>query len=105
MNSTAVEAAVGDLVLCADGEPLGRVDGDEGTHLRVRRAEHPPLVWTPKSLITDVSDHVVHLLLPRDDLHDGVIALTPSRQREFGTIATLSLLVERARMEQSRQGN
>lgn len=95
--TTAGSAAVGDQVICADGVPLGRVEGDEGTHLRVRRSAAPPLVWVPKSLIAGVEAGTVRLLLARDDLHDGIIALAPGRQREFGTLEGLSLLVRRAR--------
>ena len=87
----------GDEVVCSDGVPLGVVEGDEGTHVRVRRPERPPIVWVPKMLITEVSGGVVRLLLPRDDLHDGVIALSPSRQREYGTLESISLLARRAR--------
>ena len=95
---TAAEVpAVGDLVVCADDEPLGVVDGDEGTHLRLRREERPPSVWVPKSVIAHTSGGIVRLLLGREDLHDGVIALPPARQREYGTLESLSLLVRRAR--------
>lgn len=101
MTSPEVPAA-GNLVVCADDVPLGVVEGDEGTHLRVRRREQPPVVWVPKTLIAAVSDGTVRLLLGRDDLHDGVIGLPPSRQREFGTLEALSLLVRRARAAPSR---
>lgn len=87
----------GDTVVCADDVVLGVVEADEATHLRVRRAEHPPIVWVPKMLVAGVEPGVVRLLLPRDDLHDGVIALAPARQREYGTLESLSLLVRRAR--------
>lgn len=90
--------AIGDQVICADGVPLGMVEGDEGTHLRVRRAERPPVVWVPKSLVAGAENGAVRLLLSRDDLHDGVIGLPPSRQREYGTLEGLSLLVRRARI-------
>lgn len=88
---------VGDQVICADGVVLGTVEADEGTHLRVRRVAQPPVVWVAKSLIARTDDATVHLLLPRDALHDGVIALPPARQREYGTLEALSLLVRRAR--------
>ena len=99
--TSAHSAAIGDRVVCADGEPLGVVEGDEGTHLRLRRPESPPTVWIPKTLIAGVSEGVVTVLLPRDDLHDGVIALPPSRQREYGTLEAISLLVRRLRGERS----
>lgn len=86
---------VGDQVVAADGEPLGVVEGDEGTHLRIHRPESPQTVWVPKTLIARTEGGIVELLLPRDDLHDGVIALSPARQREYGTLESLSLLVRR----------
>jgi len=90
--------AVGDLVVCADDEPLGTVEADEGTHLRVRRPhELPPLVWIPKRIIASRTEGVVRLLVNRDELHDGVIALPPARQREYGTLEALSLAVRRHR--------
>ena len=95
---TAAEVpAVGDLVVCADDEPLGVVDGDEGTHLRLRRQARPSPVWVPKNVIAHTSGRTVRLLLGREDLHDGVIGLPPARQREYGTLESLSLLVRRAR--------
>ncbi len=97
--SPTQSAVIGDRVICSDGEPLGVVERDEDTHLRVRRPESPPIVWVAKSLIAGVSDGMVTLLLPRDDLHDGVIALPPGRQREYGTLETVSLLVRRMRAE------
>jgi hypothetical protein len=98
MMGTAVPT-VGDPVVCADDIVLGTVEADEGTHLRLRRKAQPPVVWVAKSLVGSVEDGAVHLLLPRDDLHDGIIALPPARQREFGTLEALSLLVRRARAE------
>ncbi len=93
--------AVGDQVVCADDEPLGVVEADEGTHLRVRRPhEQPPLVWVPKRIIAGRSDGVVRLIVNRDELHDGVIALPPARQREYGTLEALSLAVRRHRAAQ-----
>jgi hypothetical protein len=93
--------AVGDLVVCADEEPLGTVEADEGTHLRVRRPyEQPPLVWIPKRIIAGRSDGVVRLIVNRDELHDGVIALPPARQREYGTLEALSLAIRRHRAAQ-----
>ncbi len=95
---TSEAPSVGDRVVCADGEELGLVDGDEGTHLRVRRqGGATPFVWVPKTLIDRTAGGEVHLLLPRDDLHDGVIALSPSRQREYGTLEALAMLVRRVR--------
>jgi hypothetical protein len=95
---TASEApAIGHLVVGSDGIPLGVVEGDEDTHLRLRRPQEPSTVWVPKNLIARVTSSEVHLLLSRDDLHDGVIALPPARQREYGTLEALSLLMRRAR--------
>jgi hypothetical protein len=92
---------VGDEVVCADDEPLGVVEADEGTHLRVRRPrEYPPLVWIPKRIIADRRDGVVRLIVNRDELHDGVIALPPARQREYGTLEALSLAIRRHRAAQ-----
>lgn len=91
----------GDCVVCADDVELGVVEGDEGTHLRIRRPERPPIVWVPKTLIAATAANVVRLMLPRDDLHDGVIALSPGRQREYGTLESISLLVRRLRAEGS----
>jgi hypothetical protein len=94
---TSQAPVTGDQVICADGVVLGTVEADEGSHLRLRRAAQPPVIWVAKTLIASAEDGAVHLLLPRDDLHDGIIALPPARQREFGTLEALSLLVRRAR--------
>ena len=88
----------GDEVICADGEPLGLVDAVEGTHLRIRRPhERPEVVWVPVRAIGSRTEGTVRLLLDRDQLHDGVIALPPSRQREYSTLESLSLLLHRQR--------
>ncbi len=90
------QAAVGDEVVCADGVTLGRVEADEGSHLRLRRAAQPSLVWVPKQLIGGMSEGVVRLRLDRDELHDGFIGLPPARQREYGTLEALSFALRRA---------
>ena len=96
--TTSDVPAVGDEVVCADGEPLGVVEADEGTHLRIRRPhERPPIVWVPKRVIGGRSDSTVRLLVHRDELHDGVIALPPARQREYGSLGALSLALRRAK--------
>jgi hypothetical protein len=95
--TTANVPVLGTPVICSDNVVLGLFEADEGTHYRVRRKTIPPLVWVAKFLVTDVSDGAVRLLLPRDDLHDGVIALSPARQREYGTLEAMSLLARRVR--------
>lgn len=92
----AYETVPGDEVVCADGVPLGRVEADEGSHLRLRRAGQPPMVWVPKRIIAGHEDGIVRLLLDRDELHDGYIGLPPARQREYGTLEALSFALRRA---------
>lgn len=87
----------GDSVLCADGVSLGVVEADEQSHIRIHRAESPQTIWAPKFAIDRIEDGVIRLALDRDDLHDGIIALPPARQREYGTLEGLSLMVMRAR--------
>jgi hypothetical protein len=93
----------GTVVICADGVPLGTVVADEGGFLRVHRDGVPPTVWVTKEFIEPGgAEGEVHLILNRDDLHDGVIALPPARQREYGTLEALSLLARRARAARAR---
>jgi hypothetical protein len=94
--TTPAPAQAGDTVVCADDVPLGVVEADEGTHLRVRRPrEQPPLVWVDKHLIAGTSGGSVRLLVNRDELHDGVICMPPGRQREYATLEAVSLLMRR----------
>src|SRR5687768_632329 len=95
MTSSAF--APGAIVVSADGVPLGTVESVEGGFLRLRRHSTPPIVWVNAELVAGSSGNEIHLILDRDDLHDGVIALTPARQREYGTLESLSLLARRNR--------
>jgi hypothetical protein len=95
---TTAVPAVGDTVICADNEPLGMVAADEGTHLRVHRSdETPATVWVSKRLIAGVSGGTVRLMVRRDELHDGVISMPPNRQREYGTLEAMTLMLRRDR--------
>jgi hypothetical protein len=95
---TTAVPAVGDTVICADDVPLGTVEADEGTHLRLHRSdEMPARVWVSKRLIAGVSNGTVRLLLRRDELHDAVISMPPSRQREYGTLEAAGLMLRRDR--------
>lgn len=94
--TTPSQPAIGDQVICADNEPLGVVDATEGTHLRIRRPhERPEVVWVDKRVIGAAGDGVVRLLFKRDQFHDGVIALPPARQREYSTLESMALLLQR----------
>lgn len=96
----------GDAVVCADDEPLGLVDAIEGMHLRIRRPhERPAIVWVPTRAIGSCGDGIIRLLLNRDQLHDGVIALPPARQREYSTLESLSLLLQRQHAPNSSGGS
>jgi hypothetical protein len=92
----------GAVVIAADGVPLGTLVAVEGGFLRLRRAATPPIVWVNADLVAGGSEGELHLILDRDDLHDGVIALSPARQREYGTLEALSLLARRNRENQRR---
>ncbi len=94
--TAGVGPQAGDEVICADGERLGLFEKDEGTHLRVRRPEFPQLVWISKRLIAGQDAGVIRLAVPRDELHDGVIALPPHRQREYATLESLDASARRA---------
>lgn len=90
------EVAAGDQIICADGEPLGTVQADEVTHLRVLRDDGKGIAWLPKIAVRGIGNGVVRLWVGRDDLHDSVIGLSPGRQREFLTLEGLSILVHQA---------
>jgi hypothetical protein len=103
--TTPASAQAGDFVICADDVPLGVVEADEGTHLRVRRPrEQPPLVWVDKHLIAGMSGSV-RLLVNRDELHDGVICMPPGRQREYATLEAVSLLMRRGHAQRQAGAN
>ena len=87
----------GAIVISADGVPLGVVESVEAGFLRVRRDVSPNIVWVSTRLVSGASGHELHLFLDRDDLHDGVIALPPARQREYSTLESLSFLARRSR--------
>lgn len=87
----------GAVVISADGVPLGTVESVEAGFLRLRRAAAPNIIWVAAGLVSHTTGHELHLFLDRDDLHDGVIALPPARQREFSTLESLSFLARRAR--------
>lgn len=89
--------APGAVVVSADGVPLGTVESVEGGFLRLRRQATPNIVWVSTGLVSHTAGQEVRLFLDRDDLHDGVIALPPARQREYSTLESLSLLARRTR--------
>ena len=90
------EIASGDQIICADEEPLGTVQADDGTHLRLERDDGGGVAWLPKIAVKGVHNGVVRLWVGRDDLHDAVIGLSPGRQREYLTLEGLSILVHQA---------
>lgn len=93
MTETQAQAPVPALVITADDDVIGTVQGDEGAYLRVRRDDAtPPIVWIDKRFVDRLEHGNILLKVVRDALHDGIITLPPSAQREFSTVAGLSIL-------------
>lgn len=103
MTGAAVRAAdppiTSQMVVSADGVPIGHVDGVGDTHLNVRMTvgDSPThQMWLPRSMIARVDDAVVTLSVERSELHEAVYCLPPGQQREFATLG-LSVRIGRAR--------
>lgn len=79
----------GKLVITADDETIGPVEGVTDTYLRVRADDSDApgsQLWIPRSLVDRVEGALVRLTPERADLHDAVLAMPPGEQREFGTL-------------------
>jgi hypothetical protein len=82
-------ALTGKMVVTADGETIGPVEGETKTYLRVRAdASDAPggQLWLPKRLVDRVDQETVRLNRDRADLHDAVLSMPPGEQREFGSL-------------------
>ena len=90
MNETAAaKPQRGQTVVTSDGIPLGPIEADERTHLRVRLLDgEGPLdaIFVPVRLVRGVENDVVQLTAARADLHEAVYTLSPGQQREYATL-------------------
>jgi hypothetical protein len=88
----------GQMVVSADGLPVGQIEAETPTHLNVRTDGDAPTgqLWLPRRMIESVTDGIVRLNVPRWAIHEAVFSLPPSQQREFATLG-VNVTIGRAR--------
>lgn len=97
MNDTTMPRP-GQMVISADGLPVGQIEAETPTHLNVRTDGDAPTgqIWLPRRMIESVTDDVVRLNVPRTAIHEAVFSLSPGQQREFATLGA-NVKIGRAR--------
>ncbi len=88
----------GQMVVSADGLPVGQIEAETPTHLNVRTGGDAPSghIWLPRRMIESVTDDTVRLNVPRAAIHEAVLSLSPGQQREFATLG-VNVKIGRAR--------
>ncbi len=95
----AFQFHTGQVVVTSDGALLGRVEAETETHLQLAsddddRGEASPL-WLSKQLVHAVEGERVTLGAPWSALHQGVLALPPEKQQEYGSLGRMNVNTER----------